>query len=521
MKFKFSIFIFIVLIGAVSCTKEWENHYDEYPETVNQNVWDAMQNDPNISDFVGILKNHQADTLFEGTDNSYTIFAPTNDAMARYRNNGDTVSSTLLYYLIAEHFIQSGNIEGKRKVQTLTEKFALFEKYGNSMMIDGINVQSESPLYINGKYFTLEEVAKPLPNFYEFFAVNNPVLKSYIDSKDSIVLDKEKSKPIGFDENGNTIYDTVSIVYNNFEARWFPVSEEFRDITGTIVFPKKDDYQDALTVMAQNLQTGYADYKDIPLDWQNRVLIPHLLKQGVFLNMLEPEEFMWKSPKDTAKLQNIRGDSIPIFYTPVEKTLLSNGYTYNYQDFIIPDSLYMGGVKFEAEWLLRQTGVNRYGWTDSVKVVSDISVSPVRNYIPGASKDSVLSVTFPKGYNQRYSVEFYAQNLFPRKYAMVIRTHMDIGGVYDIYVNDELVKAPYSADHSFDYYEFIRRRNLIPSVTGGRYVPEGRWNKFDMLVENITSYSRPKIRIEYKGPSNLVPNNGLVIDYIEFVPYTD
>ncbi len=522
MKLRVGIFI-IVLIGAFGCTKEWEDHYDQYPETVNQNVWEAMKSDPSISDFVQALQDNQLDTLFKNSDNSYTVFAPTNDAFSQYLQT-NTVDTTLLKYHIAAHFIQSGNITGKRKVQTMTKKFALFDRSGSNVTVDGKNILSESPLYINGKYYTLDEVAAPLPNFYEFFAINNPVLKSYIDSQDSIILDKERSKPIGFDENGNTIYDTVSVTFNKFEAKYFPVTDEFRNITGTIVFPRKDDYENALTEMALNMQTGYTSFEDIPLDWQYTILMPHLLKQGVFLNMLEPEEFAWKSPKDTTKLQNIMGDSIPIFYTPVDKTILSNGYTYNYQDFVIPDSLYMGRSVFEGERLLRKTGVNKHNWREIVTVDPGIQVQPVQEFIPEASNDSILRLIFPKGYSGKYNIEFESQFLFPRKYVMAIRTHMDIGGLYNIYVNDELMQTPYSstyaAGNTFDYYEFIRRRGLIMSVTGARYLPVGRFNSFDMYVDNITEYSRAKIRIEYKGPGIGTPSNGLVIDYIEFIPAT-
>jgi hypothetical protein len=95
---------------------------------------------------------------------------------------------------------------------------------------------------------------------------------------------------------------------------------------------------------------------------------------------------------------------------------------------------------------------------------------------------------------------------------MVIMTHMDVGGIYDVYVNDELVTT-------FDYYTFIRLRGLNWSVTGARYLPQGRFNKFDCWVENITEYGIAKIKFEYKGPSTMVVTNGLVIDYIEFIPY--
>jgi hypothetical protein len=94
---------------------------------------------------------------------------------------------------------------------------------------------------------------------------------------------------------------------------------------------------------------------------------------------------------------------------------------------------------------------------------------------------------------------------------MVVSTHMDIGGVYNIYVNDVLVKT-------FDYYAFIAGRGIITSVTGERYLPRGRFNRFDMYVDNIVEYGSAKIKFEYTGPGTLVPNNGFVIDFIEFKP---
>ena len=89
---------------------------------------------------------------------------------------------------------------------------------------------------------------------------------------------------------------------------------------------------------------------------------------------------------------------------------------------------------------------------------------------------------------------------------------MDIGGKYDIYANNELVR-------SFDYYDYVRYRGVLPSVqTPLRFSQEGRFNRFDFWMENQTEYGQAVIRFEYKGPSS-VAGNGLVIDYIEFIPY--
>jgi hypothetical protein len=100
---------------------------------------------------------------------------------------------------------------------------------------------------------------------------------------------------------------------------------------------------------------------------------------------------------------------------------------------------------------------------------------------------------------------------------MVVTTHMDIGGLYDIYVNDVKVT-------SFDYYLYVRNRTIITSVDGvTRFTPltagGGRYNKFDCWVDlTNTEYGKAKIRFEYMGPSTSVPNNGLVIDAIQFIP---
>jgi hypothetical protein len=303
----------------MGCDQLWEKHYDDYPETVDENVWNAMQSDTDISQFTQVLKDFELDTLFS-SDIPYVVFTPTNFAMEAF---SDTVSETFLKYHICSHFIHSGSIGEKRKIQTLTEKFALFERIGNTILIDEVEVESESPLYRNGRYLTVNSVIEPKPNLYEYYKVTNPILYRYIDSQDSVILDKELSTAIGFDEFGNTVYDTVSEIFNIFEYEYFPVKHEFRDAGATIVFPKQEDYNAALTVMAESLGSQYVDYNDIPLDWQNHVLVPHLLEKGIFLNMLEPSEFIRESDEDVLKMMNILGDSIVIDYTPTEKFLCS------------------------------------------------------------------------------------------------------------------------------------------------------------------------------------------------------
>ncbi len=511
MRILISLVSVLLLLSFSGCQEYWDAHYNTASETVNENVWDALLKDPQVSLFTEYLKRFQYDTLFR-TNNAYTLFAPDNAAIQAYLVNGEITTSFLDYH-ISSQFIQPNAVSGKFKIQTLEKKFALLEYTRFGAKLDGIELTWESPLYLNGKYFRMKNVAIPKGNIYEYITRFNPTLKKYIDNLDSVVLDRELSRPIGFDENGNTIYDSVSVIINRFEEKYFPIKHEFRNKTATLVFPREELYNHALDVMAAYLGEQYSGHQNIPYEWQEEVLIPQLLSQGVFENMLEESDFMKKDNKDTLKLKNILGDSIPVFYSPVEKTICSNGYAYNYATYIIPDTLYRKPSVFEGEWLLRLTGINKNSWKEGVNVVSDQSFQPIKEYLGSASNDSILKVNFPKKYSGKFSLRFLTKSLFPRKYLMVIKTHMDIGGIYDIYVNNELVR-------SFDYYDYVKNRGIYFSVTGSRVLPKGRFNIIDCWVDNIENYQKAEIRLEYKGPGN-APGNGLVIDCIEFRPKSE
>ena len=510
MNFRITILVIFAFLALAGC-KDWQDHYNTEPPTSDENVWAAVQKDPDLSSFVNYMKQYKYDTLFE-SNNTYTLFPPTNEAFTQFLSQGDSITRGLLAYHISKYFIQSAAITGKRKIQTFLDKFALFNNTASGSSLDDIPIAFESSLYKNGKYFTLDSVAKPKPNLYEYIALTNPVLKAYIDSQDSLVINKELSTPIGFDEHGNTIYDTVGEIINKFEMKFFPVSKEFRNKTATIVFPKEDNYNAALTAMAVSLNAGYTDYRDIPMVWQDKVLIPYLLEHGVFENMIEREEFMKKTVNDTVKLKNILGDSVVIDYEVGDKTICSNGYAYNYYDFKVPDTLYNAPIRFEAEWLLKTQGIT-YAWYPWVTVASSTLFPVYKDLVPSASNDTILRVNFNKGYTGIFNVKFNVKNLFPRKYLAVFRTLQTKGGIYDIYVNDVLVRH-------FDYgTEVISGQYINSVIAGKRYIVQAQgWNRFDLWIQNLQEYGKAVIRIEYKGPGT-VSSNGLVLDYIEFFPY--
>jgi hypothetical protein len=507
MRKHFLYFIFILgVAGIFGCEKYWDSHYSVQTETVNHSVWDSLKSNTNVSMFVELLEKYHLDTLFNYND-VYTLFIPNNEAIASYLKH-DTIGEAVISYHILKHYIHPGNMSDKRKIQTLMLKFAQFERNGDQYLFDGIPVSYTSPLFENGCYYIIDDVATPKPSLYEYIELNNLALKKYIDDQDSIILDKELSKPLGFDAEGNTIYDSVITVINLFEEEYFEVSKEFRLKTATLVFPNQEIYNNALTEMALKLGGTYTSYEDISEEWQQDILIPYLLNNGVFENMLEPSDFF----ADT--LINIIGKDVKILYQPVDKTICSNGYAYNYPFLEIPDTLFMSPLRKEGESFLKSIGKDRFAWSDSIAINSDQTFVPDADYVVDASNDSIFKVQFPNKYIGKFNLEFKTNPLFPRRYLMVVRTHMDFGGIYDIYVNDVLVKT-------FDYNDYVKYKGILPSsVEGIRFQPVGRYNKFDFWVDNISKYGRARVRFEYKGPST-AKYNGLLIDYVECVPETE
>jgi len=94
-------------------------------------------------------------------------------------------------------------------------------------------------------------------------------------------------------------------------------------------------------------------------------------------------------------------------------------------------------------------------------------------------------------------------------------TKMFTGGIYDIFVNDELVMTMNWKD--YEYYKGVRW-----SVNGEDvYIPDTQgYNRFDCFIENKLEYGNTRIRFEYKDPGGVL-NNGFVMDYIEFFPIVE
>jgi hypothetical protein len=495
------LLLFVLIISGQGCKDNWEEHYLPAEVQTDMPIWEAIQEEPRFSVFVEEIKKLSLDTIFNN-EITHTLFIPENEALQQAL---DTISSPeqLMLYHISTTLFMSRSVTQNKRLQTLLGKFALISAGENAFLYDGVAITSSSPLYLDGKYYEIESPVIPRPNLYEFTAIHSQYLKEYIDSRDSIYLDLELSKPIGFDEYGNTVYDSVIGKVNLFEQKYFPISKEFRNKTATFVLFTQEQYESALGQVATDLQLPGGTSDAVPEKWQSEVLMPQLLKNAVFNGMMEYQDFM------QGELESITGDTVNVDYldiNPDSKFLCSNGLAYTYSNFRIADSLYLAETKIEGESLLDTLGLQKWIWKDDI-VVSGLVAEPKEYESSFASENGILSVEFPRAYQGEYSMEFVIYNMLPMRYRLVWGSNSRPSGLFALYVNNEKIGE-------FDSYKF---RSNILSLTGELFRPKDGFNRKDFWVDNITEFGDVRVRFEYLGTGENT-TNGLSIDYIKLIP---
>jgi len=494
--------IILSMMILTACEKSWDEHYQSTEDYVDGNLWDYLSQKEEYSVFTGFLKKYGIDTLLQGNQ-QYTLFITKNEVLEAAMDSIE-ISDMIIYHLTTPNVFSTRNVTGAVKLQTYSGKFALVQEINNEYYFEDGKIIYSSPLFRNGRYYEVDRLPMALPNIREYLRDQLKVMFEYSESMIYDSLDRKLSKPIYFDDNGNTVYDSVFITVNPFEDRYFTISEESREIFATFILPSQVNYDSALLAMAENIGSPFAAAEDIPLEWQYSLLIPSLLENGVFQGLCTEE--ILSDPN----LLNINGKFVNLDVSRInfnEPVHCSNGIIYLYNNYVVPDSLYLGEVRIEGESLVDSIGLGRYAWNELATVTGQL-VEPVYSESSYASNGALVISGLGRSFNGTYTVEFAFHNIFPGRHRLEWRANYRPSGIYKIYVNDEEIG-------SFDTFNL---RYTVISVTGELFRPgTAGFNRVDFYVDNLTEYGDARVRFEYSGPG-LSTDNGFNIDYVSLIP---
>lgn len=516
--------IFVSLLLAtffIGCQQEIDDYfYKETEEHVNSDVITLLKQDESYSLFVEMLERLEADTILN-SGGVYTLFVPNNEAMEEL-NSVEQDEMELLTYLMTESYVNINQIQSNTLLQSYGGKFVDFQVLGDSVFkYDNANVFGGSPLTNNGRYYELSELVIPRLNLYEYVTANNAFFEEYLFSQDTTFLDKELSTPIGYTDDGLTIYDTVWTTYNKFEEEYFPISEEFRNQKATMLVFTQEQYDDALKEVETilNIPSG-----SISEEWQNEILMPFILDRSVFRNSLDYSAF------SKGRAQNILGDSINVYPENIDPDYYdcSNGRVYDIYSLSVPEELYKVSDTISLTQRLERVSETKYVWGDEF-VIEGTKFPPIYNS-SNLSKvgGSFLEVDMGNNYDGEFSMSYKHYDVFPGKYRLRVRAKV-VGktGVYSLYVNDKKYKVSffYNPTDEFDFFDMKAFGVISPidntyypfsKATGG----DGSTCEFDILVDNITEFGDVTVKFEYVRPSPFNRQSGLDIDFVTLEYYS-
>jgi len=298
-------------IFLASCNENaWETHVAN-DELLNYNLNEAISKKAELSTFEAILKKTGYDQLLT-TANSFTVFAPQNDAWTGV----DTTNVAQLEKIVANlivyktYFTDSKDLYST--VKSISGKNIFCTINGTDTTFNGAKITGKNFRTANGVIQITDKVVELRNNIWEQISQNTSGSQyQFINSLNTKVMDMEKSIAIGVDSKGRIKYDTIWTNVNQFLSE-YPIDNE--DSIYTYVVVSNDSYS--------KLKTKYSPY----------FTLPTAAKTDSAAQFNVCQDFVFKGLVDITKfdtITNADGVKVPIKGSTISETYnASNGRVY-------------------------------------------------------------------------------------------------------------------------------------------------------------------------------------------------
>ncbi len=310
----------VAALSLTSCSDDWDNHYDRSETAATESVLDMVKGNPDLSTFARMIEIAGYSDLL-GSSQTFTVFAPTNEALAGVNlENTDEVKR-----IVANHIARFNNStasDAAQGVKMYNGKRFFFDgnNFGGATLDDTDNIATNGILHI---------VSTQIPYVYnlrEYFDThdNTSAIAEFIARFDEKQLDLEASVAIGVDEKGQTVYDSVLVDYNPLFDRYRGIGDiADEDSVFTMIIPDNVAWQKAYDRISPYFNVYNADQAvaDSIRDVQTSLAI---ISDLVYRQEVE-------DPAAFPKLMSTTGSEIfdvPALFAGTTRIKASNGWIY-------------------------------------------------------------------------------------------------------------------------------------------------------------------------------------------------
>lgn len=473
---------FVPLLALVSvmlvtaCTKEWDDHYDESSfDLPDKTVTEYIKAQSDLSTYSNMIEIAGYEDILNASQ-TYTVWAPTNDALAGF----DLADTELVRKTVRNHIARSrittSGIDNS-SIRMLTSKYINFSKNQSGYTFGNHNITKPNQPATNGLVHVVDGYAPYVQNLWEYIGEANDVdsLREYIYGQSKKVFDPANSTEIGSNEDGQIIYDSVFVVSNNILDRLGDIDVE--DSIYTAIIPDNNAWNEAYSRIE-----GYYNF---PADAGSTERQRELTKYTVIQDMLFRGQV-----SEPAQFDSLTSTNRNVFYDPSELfkglnyTSLSNGLAYVTSQMPFADTAsFFKEIKVEAE-----SGFGRTSNGSNIFLRSSFGTG-----FTASGNYYILvdpTTTAP-------SVEFSIPNTLSAKY-----------NIYCVFVPAKIVDennlTPTKAKFQLTYIRrssgstFIRRVTPANNVTDPEGMTKMFVDQFDFEFANIISpdYNRIAVKLE-------------------------
>jgi len=359
---KIVILLCSVLFVFACQNNYWNEHFQAKSDENKDDLMTILSNIPELSEFCKVVKETGYNTLLASSQ-TYTVWAPDNQAMSGYIIDENAKQEFLNNHIARFiHNTTDVGISPNLRVQMLNGKYLVFDKTDGNYTFGGAKMETPSHPASNGLLHIINSRIPFRENIWETLRNSNSTdsIARYLTSLDQIVFQQENSTPIGTNEFGQTVYDSVFFNYNTWQMKYGYLQME--DSIYTMLLPTNTAWIDAKTRILPyyktfgNMLTETGTGVNVTRTFETSGFLADSLQESYSLQNLT-KDLVFSDIWDVIPTDSLVSTSGNVFYNPgyifenTIKTNASNGLVYITNELMYsPVSSWHKPIVVEAEY---------------------------------------------------------------------------------------------------------------------------------------------------------------------------
>lgn len=269
---KFAILFTFGILNLISCENTWDKHFQNAEQgegnRSSSNLYEYLQEKPEYSKFFSLIQSTVAGREL-AKNQILTCWAVSNEGMPELSGLDSTRRERLVKNHINNMALYTPKLSDGKIIKMLSGKNLVLQvSDSKEYVLDGVDVLNMNQLCANGVVHEVATVIEPRQSVFEYMmsaGEEYSIFRNYLLSQSDTLFRPDLSFPVGVNETGNTVYDSVFSISNSFFSH-ADIQDENNDYT--LFLPSDDVIREAITEISDFYGRGLTESDTLEFfDW--------------------------------------------------------------------------------------------------------------------------------------------------------------------------------------------------------------------------------------------------------------